>query len=261
MKCIFCEADTSNSKSVEHIIPESLGNQEHVLPVGFVCDKCNNYFAVKVERPLLESAYFTQLRQRQGIMNKKGRLPAVRGILPSLRTSANIWLQDNRIYFAGGSEAHTKKIEDGILGGKTRTLYVPVATEPKDKAILSRFLAKVSLETMAIRLAKLENWQGDFFADAQISALRRYARRGDKPDFWSFHERQLYHEDHEHNDGRERYQVLHEWDFLRTGQGEMYCVVCIFGREFAFNIGGPDCSSYARWLDKNGSTSPLYQEI
>jgi len=67
MRCIFCEADTSNSKSVEHIIPESLGNLDHVLPAGIVCDQCNNYFAVKVERPLLESAYFTQLRQRVSV--------------------------------------------------------------------------------------------------------------------------------------------------------------------------------------------------
>lgn len=261
MKCIFCEADTSNSKSVEHIIPESLGNQEHVLPVGYVCDKCNNYFAVKVERPLLESSYFTQLRQRQGITNKKGRLPAVRGILPSLRTSANIWLQDDRIYFAGDNEAHTKKIEEGILSERTSTLYLPHTTEPKDKTILSRYLAKVALEAMVIRLTKLKDWQNEFFSDSQITALRRYARRGDKPDFWPFHERQLYHEDHEHNDGQEWYQILHEWDFLLTDQGEMYCVVCIFGREFAFNIGGPDCSGYARWLENNGSASPLYQKI
>lgn len=258
MRCIFCEVDTSNSKSVEHIIPESLGNQKHVLPVGFVCDKCNNYFAIKVERPLLESPYFIQLRQRQGIVNKKGRLPAARGILPSLRTSANIWLNDNRIYFAGDNEANTKKIEDGIIDGKTRTLYVPLATAPKDKTILSRFLAKVSLETMAFRLAKLENWQGDFFSDAQITALRRYARRGDKPDVWPFHERQLYHEDHVHIDGSDHYQVLHEWDFLRTNQGEVYCVVCLFGWEFAFNIGGSDCSGYATWLAENNHASPLY---
>lgn len=40
--CIFCHKDSSNSKSIEHIIPESLGNKEHILPNGYVCDICNN---------------------------------------------------------------------------------------------------------------------------------------------------------------------------------------------------------------------------
>jgi len=260
MRCIFCEADTSNSKSVEHIIPESLGNQDHVLPVGFVCDKCNNYFAVKVERPLLESAYFTQLRQRQSITNKKGRLPAIRAIFPSLNTSANIWFDGNRIHFAGDGKEHTKRIEEGIISGKATNLWFEYAAEPADKKAVSRFLAKVSVEGMAARLSKLESWQDAFFQDGQITALRRYARRGDKPSFWPFHERQLYHENQLHSDGGEVFQVLHEWDFLYTDKGEMYCIVCILGREFAFNLGGPDRSGYIAWLAENDNASPLYPE-
>ena len=258
MKCIFCEADTSNSKSVEHIIPESLENKDHVLPVSLVCDKCNNYFAVKVEKPLLESAYFTQLRQRQGIMNKKGRLPAIRAIFPSLQTSADIWFDGNRIHFAGDAEEHTKKIEEGIVSGKATSLLFEHSTKPTDKKSVSRFLAKVSIEALVARLLKLESWQDAFFKDEQISALRYYARRGDKPNFWPFHERQLYPEDQLHRNKNEVYQVLHEWDFLYTQNREMYCVVCIFGREFAFNLGGPDCSGYVTWLSENDHASPLY---
>jgi hypothetical protein len=55
MRCIFCKNDSSNSKSVEHIIPESLGNTTRTLPKGVVCDTCNNYFARKVEKPFLEA--------------------------------------------------------------------------------------------------------------------------------------------------------------------------------------------------------------
>jgi hypothetical protein len=135
MRCIFCGDDTSSSKSVEHIIPESLGNLDYVLPVGIVCDKCNNYFAVKVERPLLESSYFTQLRQRQGITNKKGRLPAIKAIFPSLQTSADIWFDGNRIHFAGDNEKHTKKIEEGIISGMATSLLFEHATEPADKKL------------------------------------------------------------------------------------------------------------------------------
>ena len=54
MQCIFCHKDTSLSKSVEHIIPESLGNKHHYLPQGYVCDQCNNYFSIKIEKELGE---------------------------------------------------------------------------------------------------------------------------------------------------------------------------------------------------------------
>ena len=54
----FCNKDSSTSRSVEHIIPESFGNTDHVLPVGVVCDACNQYFARKVERQILESPMF-----------------------------------------------------------------------------------------------------------------------------------------------------------------------------------------------------------
>jgi len=47
MRCIFCKNPSDNSVSVEHIIPESLGNISHILPKGWVCDTCNNYIAGK----------------------------------------------------------------------------------------------------------------------------------------------------------------------------------------------------------------------
>ncbi|NWK46435.1 HNH endonuclease [Ralstonia pickettii] len=48
MRCIFFKEDPSTSRSVEHIVPESLGSPDHVLPVGAVCDGCNQYFSRKV---------------------------------------------------------------------------------------------------------------------------------------------------------------------------------------------------------------------
>ena len=62
---------------MEHIVPESLGNVEHVLPVGAVCDGCNQYFARKVERQLLESPMFRQLRAAMNVPNKRNRIPAL----------------------------------------------------------------------------------------------------------------------------------------------------------------------------------------
>src|SRR6267154_1084155 len=53
VRCIFCKQNSALSRSVEHIVPESLGNTQHILPIGVVCDACNNYLAREVEKPLL----------------------------------------------------------------------------------------------------------------------------------------------------------------------------------------------------------------
>lgn len=71
MNCVFCHNISDSSKSVEHIIPESLGNKEHILWRGAVCDKCNNYFATKIEKELLDQPYFISMRHRNFIKTKK----------------------------------------------------------------------------------------------------------------------------------------------------------------------------------------------
>ena len=57
-RCIFCKQDSGTSKTIEHIIPESLGNKDHILSRGVVCDYCNNHFGLKIEEPLLDSDYW-----------------------------------------------------------------------------------------------------------------------------------------------------------------------------------------------------------
>jgi hypothetical protein len=73
-RCLFCLEDSTSSVSVEHIVPESLGNTTTVLPRGFVCDKCNNYFARKVEGPFLNSPAMLALRHLEAVGNKRGRI-------------------------------------------------------------------------------------------------------------------------------------------------------------------------------------------
>ena len=74
MHCIFCHKDSSSSRSVEHIIPESLGNKSMFLPHGYVCDECNHYFAIKIEKDILSQPYFISLRSRTEIYSKKNKM-------------------------------------------------------------------------------------------------------------------------------------------------------------------------------------------
>ena len=77
MVCLFCKGSTETSVSIEHILPESLGNFEIVLPAGVVCDRCNNYFARKLEGPVLACGAFLEHRFAGCLPNKSGRVPAV----------------------------------------------------------------------------------------------------------------------------------------------------------------------------------------
>ena len=41
-RCIYCCKDEGPFGTVEHVYPESLGNNDLILPVGAVCDPCNH---------------------------------------------------------------------------------------------------------------------------------------------------------------------------------------------------------------------------
>ena len=75
LRCIFCKGDSSTSRSVEHILPQSIGNDDGILPKGVVCDKCNNYFAKELESKVLNSGIIRAIRNRMRIPSKKGRVP------------------------------------------------------------------------------------------------------------------------------------------------------------------------------------------
>ncbi|MEL7124364.1 MAG: HNH endonuclease, partial [Bacteroidota bacterium] len=153
MKCIFCKKVSDNSKSVEHIIPESLGNKEHVLAPGVVCDKCNQYFALKIEKSLLEKKYFMEVRHRNSIESKKRRIPRSKGIMGG--EVDILKMRDGRTEVV----VENPEIFKGISEGKIKHMIVPIVQEPEpNDKILSRFLAKVAIESLAQRFFTHEGW-------------------------------------------------------------------------------------------------------
>ncbi|MBI4724226.1 MAG: HNH endonuclease [Rhodomicrobium sp.] len=258
MRCIFCKGESTHSRSVEHIIPEALGNTEHVLPPGVVCDTCNNYFARKVEGPLLRSPWFQQLRSRQLVANKRGRIPFMEGVLPSARLPGLGLVYGSRIFLQGRNESEHRVIEDAIVKGLATRFYVPIA-EQIDRKLMSRFLAKVAMEAVVHRVMGIVDWQSEIIDNKSFDELRRYARVGDRPAEWPFFQRRLYNENDLQLDNGMHFQILHEFTLLYTPRQEIYVVVCIFGMEFAINCGGPVLDGYEAWLNENNSQSPLYR--
>jgi|SRR5579883_2640584 len=256
MRCSFCKRNSDDSRSVEHIIPEALGNTEHILPRGIVCDGCNNYFARKVEGPLLDTLWFRHARSRQGIESKRGLVPPLSAIVPAARVAANVWLEPGNMSFGAIKQKDEAQLYDSLVSGRAQRLFIPIVTEI-DTSLMSRFLAKVAIEILVHRMLKIEGWEDQIIDAPQLEPLRRFARICDQPTSWPYSRRRIYGEDDIHWDGS-GYQVLHEFTLLYTDKSELYAVVCLFGEEFAFNYGGPEIEGYATWLKQNDDRSPLY---
>lgn len=262
MHCIFCKTCSDDCVSVEHIVPESLGNTEHVLPKGWVCDTCNNYFAREVEKPFLDSSYGRSSRFEMAVANKRGRIPTITGLHFKSRTKVELFRSrgDPLISVAAAEgEDETRWIAD--LQSRSRgVLYVPTATLPPEDAATSRFMGKVGLEALALRCIDVVGANQEIVNNVQLDELRRHVRLGNKGSTWPVRHRRLHSADvmFSGSDG-EPFQILHEWTLLYTSQSECYAVVSIFGVEYTINLGGPEIEGYDRWLRDNGNRSPLYE--
>lgn len=260
MRCIFCKEDSSSSISVEHIIPESLGNVEHILQPGIVCDKCNNYFATKIEKPLLESHYFLYARFENMIPSKKKRIPVVQGFHLKSRSVVEFETTSEGLRVVVNKNDVPRFLKTTVQGG---VLYLPHPTKPEEDKIFSRFIGKVAIEAMAHRVWKIPDaLDVDIIDHKGLDLLRNYVRYGDNNILWPIHQRELYPADALFFSEEENtyYDVPHEFTLLYTEKKELFLVLAIFGIEYTINIGGPELDGYIEWLQKNENNSPLYPE-
>jgi hypothetical protein len=255
MRCIFCKLETSASKSVEHIIPESLWNTQHVLPRGVVCDNCNNYFSLKVEKPFLSSPAVTHLRFHEAIPSKRGKIPTIAGVvLPDIPVQLHRHIEDPvKITINVPEDAY-----DQVVASCSGTLIFKTGDIPPADAIISRFLAKMAIEALAHRVIGVHGGQDFIVDEVQFDTLRQHARNG-IPFKWPHHSRRIYDADIERVCPHEKeYQTVHEFDFLYTETGELYFVFALFGLELVINVGGPQIDGYVKWLETHSGASPLY---
>lgn len=259
MRCIFCKQDSSTSRTIEHTIPEALGNKEHTLPLGVVCDDCNNYFGLKVEKPLLDSDYFRQIRARNQISNKESRVPTINGILlPGVIPIEMMWDKEGHSIFPT-RERDTSKLINLIHNTQKGELIIPILERP-DEQLMSRFLAKLALETLASRFLAVPDGLNEVIDKSELDELRHYARFGSPQNSWPYYTRNLYPEGKLFPEGIEIFEVLHEYNLLYTESHELYLVVVILGIEYVLNMGGPEIDGYLEWLKQHNFRSPLYMD-
>lgn len=73
MRCIYCLQDSSSSRSIPHVAPEALGPHDLALPVGAICDDCNQYLGRELDSVLMTHPVIALFVQFLGIHGKRGR--------------------------------------------------------------------------------------------------------------------------------------------------------------------------------------------
>ena len=271
--CIFCHKDSSLSKSVEHIIPESLGNKHHFLPRGYVCDDCNNYFSVKIESQLLAQPYFVSMRFRNEILNKKGKRVKEKMCFPPFPEPVEVVLQITDgvldVYF------DNDELYNQIQANNIKKMIGSYIAEPEyPNNVMSRFIAKCAYEYFLYRVGE-KNYDAcikDLLGaeNDKLKSLREYARYG-KGEYWQYNQRRIASEGELVHNQKDNliYERLHQMtffvkdrEFLPNGSvlAEIYFVMDIAGIEYAICISDPDISGYKQWVCEHENQSPLDDE-
>lgn len=165
-RCLFCLRSSGSFLRREHPIPESLGNDDLILPAGFVCDACNQYFGSKLEKDVLNLAPFGVTRASQCVKNKGGNYPVVGGNNLRVR-STGYW--DGLTFCSAPPHKHLRISPNG------EALLCPEWVSPDQ---LVRFLLKMGLELLVI--AEFNPF------DSRFDYARACARFGSRATAWDF---------------------------------------------------------------------------
>jgi hypothetical protein len=179
--CLFCSAKGPFS-TIEHIIPESLGNSEITLR-DIICDSCQNYFGKEIEQYVLEKSPLAFWRTYLDITTKKGKFPTInlsqpqkeKGKYPSLHSA-----HDNIGFSAhdDGSlsvDIDNQEIVKKILAGEKQKFLLVLT--PKLLYMFGRFLCKVGIEL-------LYSHNPDLALSSEFNIARKYARFGEFKGLW-----------------------------------------------------------------------------
>ncbi len=138
-RCIFCKTSAGPFDTVEHIIPESLGNIDDILPPGAVCDRCNQYFGTKVESPALGRTILGVLRAAHGVPTKKGRMFTF--------TCPSLTIEGDRDGY--GSVRFDRSLVWFAPAAPPGGFRAVVAPDPDEDLLLARLMLKMGLEYLA----------------------------------------------------------------------------------------------------------------
>lgn len=140
MTCILCKSSDGAYTTKEHVIPESLGGGDEVLlPMGLVCDQCQNYFGTKIEQSVLGDAPFHLIRTLLSLPTKKGRAPWFADPLEGRLEATGL---PNQMFYDPPEQMREATDE----GAKTQMRF---SVRPRNPRLVCRFLLKMGIEVLA----------------------------------------------------------------------------------------------------------------
>lgn len=260
MNCVICNKDSCASRSVEHIIPESLGNTRYILPKGFVCDDCNNHFATKIERPLLEMPFFKQLRYRLSIESKKGRIPSDNGFMIRPELSEVIFTKNNKT----GAQIviPDKTVQKKIEKRKRLPVFsVEYSLFDLNSITISRFLAKVAIEALTFDVIRFKGEIEQVVNQSSFDLIKRYCRYPKKNELWPYTIRQINILSHHQTDlqyGKLNSLIFH-YSFIYTSPGYLFLQLYISGVELTIDMSNPITGNINTWFLSNPGKSRVLE--
>jgi hypothetical protein len=257
MNCIFCYENSDASKSVEHIIPESLGNDRFTLPKGYVCDKCNNYFSRTFEQQLLDLPFFKQFRHSLNIPSKKGNIPNNKGFLIDPDLTEIEFMKDK-------DRKESIRLGKDIKVRKNITAFIPVFYSPGHQNVyMSKFLGKMAIEAI-VYYALLNKHPVDEAVNQDcFNAMKSYVKAGKKDQYWPYYERSLYDPEagFQYLKTGQYYKVTGSFTFIVTDTSQLLFQYLCLGKEFTIDLVNADVEEFQNWLLKNNNLSPVLKQV
>ena len=263
MRCIFCKQDSSSSRSIEHIMPESIGSKRRVLPHGVVCDKCNNYFARKIEEPVLGHPSMRNLRAWHQVPSKRGNIPSLRGHIGGTDIAVGFRRdREGKLEIEPERLRDTEHVKAEIKAGLPNGFLFSIEMAPP-KRDMSRFLCKMALETIAETFVEGESGTEEVVDANYFDNIRTYTRYGNNFSEWPYTQRRIYPETTlmRHSETSKWVPVGFGCTWFMTKRLEMLFVFCFYGIEFVVNVGGASIRGYEEWLEDHGHISPMVERL
>jgi hypothetical protein len=182
--CLFCNSKGPYN-TTEHIIPESLGNDDLFLS-GDVCDSCQNYFGKEVEQFVLNKtpiAFWGTYLGIRSTRKKDGSLPFVDLSLPKVQKGRlpNVHPMSDDYGLLAHTDSSTeivlgdKGLWENIISGKQKNLKLVLT--PLILHMIGRFLCKIGIELVCFKDA-------DLARSSQFDEARNYARCPKPKEMW-----------------------------------------------------------------------------
>lgn len=233
--CIFCGQDSTKSTSVEHIIPESLGNDKYILDRGIVCDSCNNYLAREVEKPILDLDDYKRVRFYQAIQSKKKRIPFSDALIVGDKVDFH-WgkMNGKQVLMMGVSEETAMK----IIKQKPEVFFTKGITlnDPGVSYEISRFIAKVGIEMYTYNIIEHYKKRAEYddqtslIVDDSMYEVIDFVRRGRKNKKPWFYTAEIIHEYSLFTD-----EIIAKMDFS-IEKDHVYFIMTLFNTRFKLNM-------------------------